>query len=119
MNISGVGMYKANYDGAVFAESKEAGIGVIVRDDKGDVIVALAEKIPYPVSVEVLEALAARRAAKFVVELGLSVAEFEGDSEIVWKALKAADGANSATGVIIKDTMSIIGSLRTFSFSHT
>lgn len=46
MNISGVGMYKANYDGAVFAESKEAGIGVIVRDDKGDVIVALAEKIP-------------------------------------------------------------------------
>ena len=119
MNISGVGMYKANYDGAVFAESKEAGIGVIVRDDKGDVIVALAEKIPYPVSVEVLEALAARRATKFVVELGLSVAEFEGDSEIVWKALKAADGAHSATGVIIKDTMSIIGSLRTFSFSHT
>ena len=94
----GVGMYKANYDGAVFAESEEAGIGVIVRDDKGDVIVALAEKIPYPVSVEVLEALAARRAAKFVVELGLSVAEFEGDSEIVWKALKAVDGAHSATG---------------------
>ena len=119
MNISGVGMYKANYDGAMFAESKEAGIGVIVRDDKGDVIVALAEKIPYPMSVEVLEALAARRAAKFVVELGLSVAEFEGDSEIVWKALKAADWAHSATGLIIKDTMSIIGSLRTFSFSHT
>ena len=103
----------------MFAELEEAGIGVIVRDGKGDVIVALAEKIPYPGSVEVLEALAARRAAKFVVELGLSVAEFEGDSEIVWKALKAADGAHSATGVIIKDTMSIIGSLRTFSFSHT
>ena len=48
--------------------------------------------------MEVLEALAARRAAKFVVELGLSVAEFEGDSEIVWKALKAVDGAHSATG---------------------
>ena len=33
--------------------------------------------------------------------------------------MKAADGAHSAMGVIIKDTMSIIGSLRTFSFSHT
>ena len=115
----GVGMFKANYDGAVFAESEEAGIGVIVRDSKGDVIAALAEKIPYPGSVEVLEALAARRAAKFVVELGLSAAELEGDSEVVWRALKAADGAHSALGVIIKDTMSIVGSLRTFSFSHT
>ena len=115
----GVGMYKANYDGAVFAESEKAGIGVIVRDGKGDVIVALAEKIPYPGSVEVLEALAARRAAKFVVELGLSVAEFEGASEVVWKALKATDGAHSAMGVIIKDTMSIVGLLRTFSFSPT
>ena len=114
-----VGIYKANYDGAMFAESEEAGIGVIVRDGKGDVIAALAEKLPFLGSVEVLEALAARRAAKFVVELGLSVAEFEGDSEIVWKALKAADGAHSAMGVIIKDTMSIVGSLRTFSFSHT
>ena len=69
--------------------------------------------------MEVLEALAARRAAKFVVELGLSAAELEGDSEVVWRALKAADGAHSAWGVIIKDTMSIVGSLRTFSFSHT
>ncbi|XP_050289950.1 uncharacterized protein LOC126728124 [Quercus robur] len=112
-------MFKANYDGAVFAESEEAGIGVIVRDSKGEVIAALAEKIPYPGSVEVLEALAARRAAKFVVELGLSAAEIEGDSEVVWRALKAADGAHSAWGVIIKDTMSIVGSLRTFSFSHT
>ena len=83
MNISGVGMYKANYDGAMFAESEEAGIGVIVRDGKGDVIVALAEKIPYPGSVEVLEALAARRAAKFAMELGLSSSEFEGDSKVV------------------------------------
>ena len=31
----GVRMFKANYDGAVFAESEEAGIGVIVRDSKG------------------------------------------------------------------------------------
>ena len=114
-----VGMYKANYDGCIFAESEEAGIGIIVRDGKRDVIAASAEKIPYPGSVEVLEALVAKRAAKFVVELGLSVAEFEGDSKVVWRALKAADGAHSAIGVIIKDTMSIVGLLRTFSFSHT
>nr|XP_023908469.1 uncharacterized protein LOC112020139 [Quercus suber] len=112
-------MYKANYDGAVFVESEEAGIGVIVRDSKGDVIAALAEKIPYPGSVDMLEALAARRAAKFVMDLGLTATEFEGDSEVVWRALKVVNEAHSAMGVIIKDTMSIVGSLRTFSFSHT
>nr|POE82021.1 hypothetical protein CFP56_43181 [Quercus suber] len=101
------GMYKTNYDGVVFAESEEAGIGVIVRDGKGDVIAALAKKIPYPSLVEVLEALAARRAAKFVVELGLLVSEFEGDSKVVWRALKLADGTHSSIGEIIKDTMSI------------
>ena len=76
-------MYKTNYDGAMFAESEEARIEVIVRDGKGEVIAALAEKIPYLGSVEVLEALAARRAAKFAMELGLSSSEFEGDSKVV------------------------------------
>ena len=81
------GIYKTNYDGAVFTESGEAGIGVIVRDARGEVITALAEKILYPGSVEVLEALAARKATKFVVELGLSSSILEGDSEVVYRAL--------------------------------
>ncbi|XP_050246203.1 uncharacterized protein LOC126694162 [Quercus robur] len=113
------GTYKTNYDGAVFAESEEAGIGVIIRDVKGLAIAALAEKIPYSGSVEVLEALAARRATRFVVEVGFTASEFEGDFEVVWRALRTTDGAHSSMGEIIKDTMSIVGSLRTFSLSHT
>ena len=53
------GLYKKNYDGAVFTESGEAGIGIIVRDARGEVIAALAEKNLYPGLVDVLEALAA------------------------------------------------------------
>ena len=56
-------MYKTNFDRAVFAKSREAGIGVVIRNSNGEVVVALSEKIPNPNSVEVLEALAARRAA--------------------------------------------------------
>ena len=66
------GMYKTNYDGAVFVESEEAGIGVIIRDVKGLVIATLAKKIPYPGSVELVEALAVRRAARFVVGIGIN-----------------------------------------------
>ena len=51
-------MYKPNYDEAVFEGSKEAGIGVIVRNDRGEVLAALSEKIPYLGSVVLVEVLA-------------------------------------------------------------
>lgn len=83
--------YKTNYDGAVFTESGEAGIGVEVRDARGEVIAALSEKITDPGSVELLEELIVRRAANFTIELGLSSSEFEGDSEVVCGALRVAE----------------------------
>ena len=97
-------LYKTNYDGAVFSESGEAGIGVVVQDAKGEVIAALAEKITYPGSVVLLEALATRRAAKFIVELGISLFEFEGDLEVVYRALRTTDWSHPSFGQIIKDT---------------
>ena len=53
------------------------------------------------------------------MELGLSYFELEGDSEVVCRALRATDWGHSSIGEIVKDMMSIVGSLRTFSFSHT
>lgn len=50
--------------------------------------------------------------------MGISQSAFEGDSEVVYKALKAADVGHSSIGQFVKDTMSIVGSLRTFLFSH-
>ncbi|XP_050266844.1 uncharacterized protein LOC126710411 [Quercus robur] len=111
--------YKTNYDGAVFEESGEAGIGVVVRNATGKVLAALFEKIPYPGMVELVEILAARRAVWFIVELGMSQSIFEGDSEIVYKVLKSVDVGHSSIGQYVKDIMSISGSLRTLSFSHT
>ena len=115
----GEGLYKTNYDGAVFNESGEAGIGIIVRDARGEVIAALAEKLLYPGSVVVLESLAARRAVSFAMELGLSSSIIEGDLEVVFKALQNSDWHHSSIGEIVKDIVSIAGSSRTFSFSHT
>ena len=64
--------YKTNYDGVVFEDSGEAGISVVVRNATGEVLAALSEKIPYPSLVDLVEILAARRAAWFIVELGMS-----------------------------------------------
>ena len=57
------------------------GIGVVIWDEHGEVIAALAEKISIPKSVLTLETLEARRAVQFVQELGLRNSIFEGDSE--------------------------------------
>uniref|UniRef100_A0A2N9I6T1 Reverse transcriptase zinc-binding domain-containing protein n=1 Tax=Fagus sylvatica TaxID=28930 RepID=A0A2N9I6T1_FAGSY len=48
--------FKVNYDGAVFQETNEARIGVIVRDSKGKVMASLVQKVRYPQSVESIEA---------------------------------------------------------------
>ena len=82
-------------------------------------LATLSEKIPYPGSVDLVEILAARRAVRFIVELGMSQSIFEGDSEIVYKVLKSVDMGHSSIGQYVKDIMSISGSIRTFSFSHT
>ena len=111
--------YKVNYDGAVLKDSGEAGIGVVIRNEKGEVMGSLAEKIKKPDSVEVLEALAARRAILFATELGLQRVIIEGDSEIVFQAVSEVCSVCSCIGHIIKDCKSISGLFQTHSFSHT
>ena len=65
-------MYKPNYDEAVFEGLEEAGIGVIVRNDRGEVLAALSEKIPYLGSVVLVEVLAVRKGVQFIMELGIT-----------------------------------------------
>lgn len=60
-----------------------------------------------------------RRAALFTVELGFHHVTFEGDAEGVIKALSMGDSALASAGFLVKDFMSIAGSLRIFSFFHT
>ena len=40
---------KINFDGAMFGESDEAGLGVVIQNSKGEVLVALFEKIQKPI----------------------------------------------------------------------
>lgn len=54
------GEYKINFDGAMFSEEDEAGLGIVVWDSAGQVLASLAEKIKKPHSVECLEKIAAR-----------------------------------------------------------
>ena len=95
--------WKTNFDGAMFSESDQARIGVVIRNHEGQVMAALSEKIKKPASAEILEALAARKAVSFILELGFNQSMFEGDSELIIKALNSEDFSLASVGHIIKD----------------
>ena len=54
---------------------------MVIQDEHGKVIAALAKKISIPESVLTLETLGAKQAVQFVEELGLRNSIFEGDSK--------------------------------------
>ena len=64
------GLVKINFDGAWYNELEKAGIGVVIRNGKGQVLAAMSEPIVKPLSVELLELLAARHAVFFAAKLG-------------------------------------------------
>lgn len=80
---------------------------------------ALAKNIPLPYSVVLLETLAAQREILFIVDLGFSQSIFEGDSEILVKALNNENHSLASIGHIIKDIQSTSSFFQTHSFSHT
>ena len=114
----GSSMMKTNFDGALFGESDQAGLGVVIRNSEGQVMAALSEKIQKPHSVQSVELLAARRAITFCIETGFQNSIFEGDSKLVIKLLRGMGLVKSQDGHIIKDILSYANSLQSFSFSH-
>ena len=100
---------KINYDGAVFKETKEAGIGVVIKDSTGQVIASMVERVSMPQTVAEVEALAARRVVKFAKELYLQSIIVEGDSELITRALQQEGPSFACYGQLIEETQELFG----------
>ncbi|XP_030925104.1 uncharacterized protein LOC115952172 [Quercus lobata] len=94
---------KINFDAAVFRRSSKASIGVVIRNNAGEVEGALSSSIPMAHSVADLEALACLKAVQFALELGITRAVFEGDSAVIINALLHSVGAFATFGNILDD----------------
>ena len=110
--------FKVNYDGAVFKQTNEAGIGVIIRDTRGLVLAFLVQKVCFPHSVPSIEAWAAKRSIQFALEIGLTEAEFEGDSQIVVTDLNDTHPSLAPFGLLIADAKTMAEKHQKFSFTH-
>ena len=79
---------------------------------------SLTQKVLFPHSVPSIEAWAVKRAIQFVLEIGLTEAEFEGDSQIIVSALNNSHPSLASYGLLITDAKVLASKLQNFSFSH-
>ena len=75
------GCFKVNTDGAIFEELGCCGIGVVIRNERGQLMGAMSKKIELP--LDVLE-----EGMLLAWDLGLKEITLESDSELVVKALR-------------------------------
>nr|POE54058.1 putative ribonuclease h protein [Quercus suber] len=113
----GAHSYKLNFDGATFAEDGTAGIGVVIRNEAGLIMASLFQQIPLPTSVIEVEALAARRAMEFALELGFDNVTLEGDSEVLVKTLKNGGNTLAHYGNLIADILFLTSHFSKVQFS--
>ena len=95
---------KVNFDATMFENLGCAGIEVAIRHSDGEIIAALSQRIPFPHSVEMVEAMAARKTIVFAQEMSLSKVVVEGDCLRVVSTLNASVCCNTLYGNVIEGT---------------
>ena len=103
--------FKLNFDAAVFIDLECSGMGVIIRNEKGEVMGAKSTKGPRVMSLEA-EALACRDAIEFAVDIGLFDIVIEGYCVQVINAIKDCKVNLSRLGHVIEDIQVLISGLR-------
>jgi ribonuclease HI len=97
------GWLKLNWDATVNKQSKRMGIGIIVRDEKGEFVAAMAKVLPSINDPTVAEALAAWHAVNLCVAKGFHKIVLEGDSLVVVSAFNKPLPIWSSHGQLIED----------------
>jgi len=95
--------YKINFDAAVFVGSNGSGVGVIIRNNMGEVKAALSVRVPSVRDSEEAEALACKRALEFAREAGFQDLILEGDNVTVMQSLRCPQATCSSVGHIYGD----------------
>ncbi|KAL2939823.1 Holliday junction ATP-dependent DNA helicase RuvA [Bienertia sinuspersici] len=89
----------------VVLEDGLLGLGAVLRDNEGDVLMVMCDTWRGDCTVEMAEALAVRQGIKVAIEAGFRSFGVESDSLILVKALKNGKQMAMPFGLIVKDPM--------------
>jgi hypothetical protein len=113
-----LGVLKINWDAALQQETKNMGVGVVIRDDSGAFVAAISKIVPYIVDPLTAETVAVWHAAQLVCEMGYQHVLLERDSLSVISALKKEGHCGIGCGQLISYTKLILSRLANHSFQH-
>ena len=111
-------IYKVNYDGAIFEQQGKASLGVVIRNSNGEVMASMSQLVQLPSTVAQVEAMAARKATEFALEIGFDEIILEGDSEIIYKDLLNIGSSLALHGHLIQDVKALVPLFSSICFSH-
>ena len=112
------GCYKVNVDGTVFTKRELTGIGVIIRDNTGEVVTAMCKRMAVPLGALETETKAMKIGVHFAAEVGIRDAIFEGDSLTIYNTLHGLGSMSAAIQNIVTGILRQAQSFRSFAFSH-
>ena len=79
---------------------------------------SMSQQVQLPTTVTQVEAMVARKAAEFSLEVGFNKVVLEGDSEIVYKDLKNNGPSLALYGHLMQDVKALIPLFSSIYFSH-
>ncbi|XP_042939607.1 uncharacterized protein LOC122274657 [Carya illinoinensis] len=112
------GKQKLNFDAALFHDINFAGVGVILRNEVGEVVFALSRKEIGVSAVDGIEALAFFRGLQMLLNMGCNGLIIEGDSMHVIDDIKSREPRFTSQVPIIKEIQQILRHLSDWELSH-
>ena len=113
-----LGLCKINVDGALSHTKKLAGIGVVIRDHRGRILVALCRKIRAQLGVLEVEAKAYETDMLSARHLGLMDGVLERDSLIISNALKGVTEPPTSVAAVVEGIHALGSILGVVHYSH-
>lgn len=101
-------MIKVNVDGAFDKAKGRGGVGVVLRDDKGEVLQMYSIPIHWAHSAEMVEALGFKLAVEEMQRCEGSAFVLEGDAKRVIRMLQQKNQCSANLEVIISDVLVLL-----------
>lgn len=111
------GLYKLNTDAANF-KNQQVGMGGVVRDSAGEVMLATCLRIDGMKEAAVAEALSTRHCLQVTIEAGLRTLIVEVDCLKLYQHLTTRKFEPSTFGIIVQDILCLASQCTSISFSH-